>query len=102
MHENIFNKTLPHTTDLAWKAGAPLPADPRADIFHAIQHGQFYRQRRPGENPDGPVKGAEGHDVVAAVQETHAATVALWLAGSWRCNLGEVARLRNTRSGANN
>jgi hypothetical protein len=39
------------------------------------------------ESPDRPVV----RDIVSAVQDAHELTVALWLTGSWRCNLGEKA-----------
>lgn len=92
MREPLFNPSLPHMANMAgtyWrhgqtaKQGGPLPAEPPGEVFHPDHRGQLcYRESsgRPGEQ-------MENHDIISAIQQAHEETVALWLAGSWRCNL---------------
>jgi hypothetical protein len=66
----------------------PPPFGPRGDVFHTAPRGQLYRQSEQDELPDDPGEDKDDHDIIGAVQCAHEATVALWLAGSWCCNLG--------------
>jgi len=93
MHEHLFNTSLPHMANMAdthWRRGlmakedSPLTAKLPGDVFHTDHRGQLCCREPaawPGDN-------IEGHDIISAIQQAHEETVALWLAGSWRCNLG--------------
>ncbi|EJL77763.1 hypothetical protein PMI15_04569 [Polaromonas sp. CF318] len=93
MREHLFNKTLPHMANAAgthWRHGqmakspSPLSAELFGEVFHPDHRGQLSHResaKLPGEN-------IEDHDIISAIQQAHEETVALWLAGSWRCNLG--------------
>lgn len=92
MREHLFTKSLPLMANMAgaqWhghaaKGGSPLPTGLSGEIYHAGHRRQLCCQEpyeHLGEN-------IEGHDIISAIQQAHEETVALWLAGSWRCNLG--------------
>lgn len=93
MREPLFNPSLPHMANMAgtyWrhgqaaKGGGPLPAGLPSEIYHA--NNLWHLCCREPYEP--PCENIEGHDIVSALQCAHEETVALWLAGSWRCNLG--------------
>ena len=90
MREHLFNKNLPHLANMAgtqWRRsqtvndGGTLPAELPGDVFHTDHRAQLRHAERPGED-------IEGYDIISEIQHAHEETVALWLAGSWRCNLG--------------
>ncbi|SDM41857.1 hypothetical protein [Polaromonas sp. JS666] len=92
MHEHLLNKNLPHPANMAgtqWRRqafkgdGMPVAELP-GDVFHTDHRGQLCC-REPARWPNEDI---EGHDILSAIQQAHEETVALWLAGSWRCNLG--------------
>lgn len=78
MREHLLNKTL---------LRASPPASPRGDVFHAAHRMAAYRPHEPDKGPDDSGEKMERDDLVSAAQCAHEETVALWLAGSWRCNL---------------
>lgn len=92
MHEHLFNKNPPHIANMAgtqWRSQAAKPGDRLSlelcgDVFHVGRHGQLCCREPGGLSGEN----IESHDIVSAVQCAHEETVALWLAGSWRCNLG--------------
>lgn len=95
MREHLLNKAPLHMANMAgtqWrgqmaKGGGPLPARLPGDVFHFDHRGQF-DCHEPNGQPCDPGEDMEGHDIISAVQHVHEETVALWLAVSWRCNLG--------------
>jgi len=93
MREHLYSTTLPHMANMAgthWrrgqmlKASNPPPAELSGEVFHADHRGQLNHRDSAGQ----PDENIEGQDIISAIQLAHEETVALWLAGSWRCNLG--------------
>lgn len=88
MREHLYSTTLPHMANMAgthWRHGQmlkgpnPPPAELSGEVFHSDHRGQLSHH----ESAVPP-----GEDIISAIQLAHEETVALWLAGSWRCNLG--------------
>lgn len=70
------------------ESGGPLMADLHGEVFRTAQRKQAFRQVELEKIPGGPGENKDGYDIISAVQGAHEATVALWLSGSWCCNLG--------------
>ena len=93
MREHLYSTTLPHMANMAgthWRHGQilkgdnPLPAEMSGEVFHSDHRDQLKHH----ESTAWPGGDMERQDIISAIQQAHEETVALWLAGSWRCNLG--------------
>lgn len=100
MREHLFNKSPPHMANMAGaqqrhgqmaKGGGPLQAELPGDVFHADYHRPPSWQSDLGKSQSNAGEDMKDHDIISAIQHAHKKAVALWLAGSWRCNLGGEA-----------
>jgi hypothetical protein len=88
-----------HAGDITWLQGqtsaGTAPGNPRGDASHTTQgaplHGAGHESHHGPASPH-----TAGNDAIAVVARENKETVALWLAGSWRCNLGPASRAEAT------